>query len=70
MWVEVREEDIRDGKPGDPRRCALALAFRRSGVKEPEVSGGLISRLPSEAFDFVRRFDARLVVWPIAFDLL
>lgn len=81
MLVEVTQEDIDDGSPGDCHLCPIARALARMHGQSPEVSdffvhdarvvirdGGHII-LPEVATEFIKRFDGWQPVQPFSFDL-
>jgi hypothetical protein len=78
--INVTDEDISNGVPGQSWFCPIALAIRRElGLVAGEVAAyGSCCRvlkddtiqLPSEAGDFINCFDEGLPVGPFAFDLV
>lgn len=76
MRIEVTQEDIVNGLPGDCFRCAIALALFRYtslhfAVNEIglQVEGDDIVEFPSSAQQFVIDFDDGVPVQPFTFNL-
>lgn len=83
MRIRVEEKHILAGKRGDHQQCAIALALKDSGLRNPAVGitrayynvGWLWWRkrlafpLPNEAQNFIRDFDRGAAVHPMAFEL-
>lgn len=76
MIVKVTREDIECGKPGNGRRCPVALAIDRATQKTDvlvmsdaiTVNGRRYST-PSRVAAWTRRFDLGEPVRPFEFDL-
>ena len=80
MRIDVTQDDIASGEPGDAIRCPIARAIRRvtgclssvgtSHVDLFEANGRAHDfELPAEAYNFVTEFDHELPVAPFSFDL-
>lgn len=75
MLIKVTRENIKNGKPYDSRRCALALAFKDAGFKvcigsiiyEDSKSKVRITKHTKRSRAFILAFDMREPVEPIAF---
>lgn len=65
--IEVTENDIKRGKQGDGKSCAIALATKRVLGDHPDVDDGGISvhvagydhlyNIPDKATKFINKFD-------------
>lgn len=78
MKITVTAEDIRDGVPNQPFKCAVALAGRRATKKVVSVDersiyvGGRGYDLPKRAKRFIKEFDFNIhgkLFKPFTFDL-
>ena len=77
MRIEVTQEDIARGLPRAVDACPVALAVKRAfllsrtsvGSTAFTGPGGRRFALPAEATEFIRAFDKKLPVQPIAFDV-
>ena len=74
--ITVLQDDIDNGVPGKPGRCAIALAAKRElFVDYVLVNGFTLSTdtesglLPYEAKAFIPRFDQKLPVEPFKFEI-
>jgi hypothetical protein len=63
MRIDVTQQDIDAGVPGNCRHCPITLAAQRAGLRNVEVNGmslfgnGHMAWLPEEALDFIYLFD-------------
>lgn len=78
MRIEVKQEHIAKGRRQSCYKCPIALAISEAmNVENPEVGSGRVRIgdvyywLPSEAKDFINRFDAKYppAVGPFSFEL-
>jgi hypothetical protein len=80
MKITVTQEDIEQGRKGEPHACAVARAFFRAGVDHlgvmgPRVTvtnalGHLVSLLlPRSVWSWIVDFDAGRFVVPFSFDI-
>lgn len=81
MKIEVTQQDIDNGVPGDAESCPVALACQRTipgchdltvgdDTIEFDIDGDAMAfDLPAEVATFVHRFDCKDAVAPFAFDL-
>lgn len=81
--INVTQEEIYGGVRGDCERCPIALAIQRCvpnvrtvSVCDSEIEIGLwgipsmsVNDPPSEAVDFIRKFDNGLDVSPFSFEI-
>lgn len=72
--VSVKKKDIKNGTPGDPNSCAIALAaqrkFKTDDVAVLENTMEVEDRvfvLPKRAQNFIIKFDDELPVEPFSF---
>jgi len=80
MKIEVTEQDIENGRRGDPKCCAIGRALDRAGVVHFGVMGPAVlianeSRLstarllPASVQRWILDFDAGKPVEPFSFEL-
>ena len=67
--VDIKQEHIDQGAPGDPDKCALALALLDAGYRNPHIKGSYVIavapgaeydrlyRMESGALEFIHNFD-------------
>lgn len=80
LIVEVTQDDIDNGTPGERCRCPIARAVKRLINVDPDSDAGIevyskwidmnghdAYGLPDEAIDFISRFDTDLDVAPFKF---
>jgi hypothetical protein len=74
--ITVLQDDIDNGKPGSPGRCAIALAAKRElFLDDVYVNGRSLmtetehAAFPLEAIAFVSKFDTRCPVEPFKFEI-
>ena len=77
--IEVTADDIREGRRGEPCRCAIAIAAERTlgypvsvGLTKIERKGTweAAGLLPDEVSAWIDRFDRGHKVEPMAFELI
>lgn len=76
--INVTQEDINNGKPGEPSYCPIALAAQRVIPERVRVRtrimnigkyGETVVSLPIVAVEFVEDFDAHCKVQPFSFEI-
>ena len=77
MRIDVTQQDIDHGVPGNCRHCPIVLAAQRAGLRDVKVNGeslfgnGHMTFLPDEALDFIYLFDKhRERTKPFSFQIL
>lgn len=77
MVINVTAEDISNGIPGSACYCPIALAIKRikpsyynATVGEMTIlAGSNFFFMPSDAMNFIKRFDSALKVEPFSFEV-
>lgn len=75
LKINVTKADIKNGEPGEPRYCPIAIAFNRVSMYNVKVTNRVflvddsVYQLPKMAKNFTTLFDNGYPVKPFSFNV-